>query len=162
MPLHFEDKDITSKTKGVKSALIVPCNMCPAITVADREKKPFMELFKSVFTSGPFETYLKELKNKLQKNGVSVKIFRSYLYHQWFMCMWTHSRQKQLKKNAEQYDAIIVLGCNSATKTVQDSVNDTNCKIIEGMELSGIMNAKLKFQFPCSFSFQDCRIVPVS
>jgi len=54
------------------------------------------------------------------------------------------------------------LGCASATETVRDSVGSTGCKVIEGMEVSGIMNATLRFQLPCNISFEDCRIVPIS
>ena len=54
------------------------------------------------------------------------------------------------------------MGCNSATETVSDSVTLTGCKVIEAMQLSGIMNAKLKFDFPCNISFEDCKVIPIS
>jgi hypothetical protein len=41
MPIHFNDLDVASEVAGLSSALIVPCNMCPAVTVAVREEKPF-------------------------------------------------------------------------------------------------------------------------
>lgn len=41
MPIHFNDLDVVSEVAGLSSALIVPCNMCPAVTVAVREKKTF-------------------------------------------------------------------------------------------------------------------------
>ena len=43
MPIHFNDLDVVSEVAGLNSVLIVPCNMCPAVTVAVREKKPFMQ-----------------------------------------------------------------------------------------------------------------------
>jgi hypothetical protein len=30
MPIHFNDVDLDSEVSGLKSALIVPCIMCPA------------------------------------------------------------------------------------------------------------------------------------
>ena len=45
MPLHFKDLDVVAEVKGLSSALIVPCYMCPAVTVAIRENKPFMQFF---------------------------------------------------------------------------------------------------------------------
>ena len=45
MPIHFEDKDVVSEVAGLRSALIVPCNLCPAVTVATRENRPFMRFF---------------------------------------------------------------------------------------------------------------------
>ena len=162
MPIHFNDLDVVTEVKGLKSVLIVPCNMCPAVTVAIREKKPFMQLFRSLLKSLPFEQYLRELQSRLREQGVNTEIFRSNIYHQWFMCMWTSAQRKKLQKAAEKYEAVIVLGCESATGTVKDSVKSTKCKVIEGMKVTGIMNATLSLHFPCNISFEDCRIVPIS
>ena len=162
MPIHFRDLDVVSEVAGSSSALIVPCNMCPAATVSVRERKPFMQLFRSFLKSGPFETYLRKLQSRLKENGVTTKVFKSIPYHQWFMCMWTSGKRKKLKKEAEKYEAVIVLGCDSATKTVRDVVKSTNCKVIEGMKVTGIMNAKLTFRMPGTISFEDCDTVPIS
>ena len=78
------------------------------------------------------------------------------------MCMWTSGKRKRLQKCAEQYDAVIALGCESATETVRDVVKSTDCKVIEGMEVAGIMNAQIRFQFPGNVSFENCRTVPLS
>ena len=162
MPIHFRDLDVVSEVAGSSSALIVPCNMCPAATVSVRERKPFMQLFRSFLKSGPFEQYLRKLQSRLEENGVTTKVFKSIPYHQWFMCMWTSGKRKKLKKEAEKYEAVIVLGCDSATKTVRDVVKSTNCKVIEGMKVTGIMNAKLTFKMPGTISFEDCNTVPIS
>jgi hypothetical protein len=96
MPIHFDDLDVVSEVAGLSSALIVPCNMCPAVTVAVRERKPFMQLFRSFLKSAPFELYLKALQSRLSEIGVRTKVFNSILYHQWFMCMWTSGKRKKL------------------------------------------------------------------
>jgi len=162
MPIHFNDVDVVSEVAGSSSALIVPCNMCPAATVAVREKKPFMQFFRSFLKSPPFEQYIRELQSRLREKGVNSKVFRSNLYHQWFMCMWTSAQRKKLQEAAKQHEAVIVLGCDSATETVRDSVRSNGCKVIEGMKTSGIMNAKLRFHLPCNVSFEDCKTVPIS
>jgi hypothetical protein len=162
MPIHFNDLDVVSEVAGLSSALIVPCNMCPAVTVAVRERKPFMQLFRSFLKSAPFEEYLKALQSRLREQGVNTEVFRSNLYHQWFMCMWTSEKRKKLQKCAEQYDAVIVLGCDSATETVRDVVKSDDCKVIEGMEVTGIMNAELRFHLPGNVSFENCKTVPMS
>jgi hypothetical protein len=87
MPIHFNDLDVVSAAAGMKSALIVPCNMFPAATVAVREKKPFMQFLRSFLKSLLFEQYIRELQSRLREQGVSTKVFRSNLYHQWFICM---------------------------------------------------------------------------
>ncbi len=77
MPIHFNDLDVVSEVAGLSSALIVPCNMCPAVTVAVREKKPFMQFFRSFLKSPPFERYIREMQSRLKEKGVNSKIFKS-------------------------------------------------------------------------------------
>jgi hypothetical protein len=162
MPIHLHDLDVVSQAAGVNSALIVPCNLCPAVTVAVNQKQPFMKLFRSVLKSAPFEQYIKDLQSRLSDSGVTTKVFKSNIYHQWFLCMWTDRRRRKLQKQAEQYDAVIVLGCDTANETVRDAVEPTGAKVIEGMQVAGLMNAKLSLQLPANISFKDCRIIPIS
>jgi hypothetical protein len=76
--------------------------------------------------------------------------------------MWTSAQRRRLQEAAKQHEAVIVLGCDSATETVHDSVKSIDCKVIEGMKTAGIMNAKLRFHLPCNVSFEDSKIVPIS
>jgi len=162
MPIHFDDLDVVSEVEGLSSALIVPCNMCPAVTVAVREEKPFIQLFRSFLKSAPFEQYIRALQSRLKEKGVNTKVFKSSIPHQWFMCMWTSGQRKKLQEQAKQYEAVIVLGCDSATETVRDLVQLTDCKVIEGMRVSGITNAKLRFHLPGNVSFEDCKTIPIT
>ena len=162
MPMQLNDLDVVPEVAGLSSALIVPCNMCPAVTVAVRENRPFLQFFRSFLKSAPFEQHIKALQSRLREQGVTTKVFRSSLYHHWFMCMWTSGRRKKLRKFAKQYQAAIVLGCESATATVRESVKSTGCKVVEGMEVAGMMNARPRFHLPCSISFEDCKMVPLS
>ncbi|MFC1765499.1 hypothetical protein ACFL6U_25935 [Planctomycetota bacterium] len=159
MPLLLNDKDVVSDVAGVRSALIVPCNMCPAVTVAVREQKPFMQLFKSILSSAPFHHHIKTLQGRLKEKGVKTKVFKSRLYYHWFMCMWTSGQRKKLMKHMKKHDAVIVLGCESATETVRELAKSTNCRVIEGMEVVGVMNARPRIRFPGNISFEDCQII---
>jgi len=162
MPIHFSDRDVVSEVAGLSSVLIVPCYMCPAVTVSVREKKPFIQLFRSFLKSAPFDQYIKTLQSRLKEHGVKTRVFKSMPSHEWFMCMWTSGKRKKLQKYAEQYDAVIVLGCDSATETVREALKSTDCKVIEGMEVAGIMNAQIRFHLPGNVSFENCKIVPIS
>jgi hypothetical protein len=161
MPIHFSDVDVFSEIEGVNSALIVPCTMCPAATVAVREQKPFMQLFRSLFKSPPFDRYIKAMQSRLAKKGVRTEIFESRFYHHWFMCMWTADRREKLRKRVGKFDAVIVLGCDSATETVREATQANGHKVIEGMKVSGIMNAQLKFELPGNVCFENCRIISI-
>jgi hypothetical protein len=162
MPIHFNDRDVVPEVAGLNSALIVPCYMCPAVTVSVRERKPFIQIFKSFLKSAPYEEYITALQSRLQESGVKTKVFKSAPSHEWFMCMWTSGKRKKLQKCAEQYDAVIVLGCDSAAETVREALQSTDCKLIEGMEVAGIMNAQMRFHLPGNVSFESCKIVPIA
>jgi uncharacterized protein (DUF302 family) len=136
--------------------------MCPAVTVSVREKKPFIELFKSFLKSVPYDQYITTLRSRLEEKGVKTKVFKSAPSHEWFMCMWTSGKRNKLQKCAEKYDAVIVLGCDSAIETVREAVQSTGCKVIAGMEVAGIMNAQIRFHLPGNVSFDNCKIVPIS
>jgi hypothetical protein len=162
MPIHLNDRDIASEVEGLRSALIVPCNLCPAVTVAVNEKRPFMQVFRNFLKCAPFEKYIRELQSDLEDKGVKTDVFKSNIPHQWFMCMWTTGRRKKLQKHAERYDAVIPLGCDSANETAHDAVKTTGCKVIEGMEVTGIMNAKLKVSLSGNVSFEGCQVTAIS
>jgi hypothetical protein len=136
--------------------------MCPAVTVATKENKPFIQFMSHFLRSPPFEKHIKGLRSALSEKGVETKVFESRFIHQWFLCMWTSGRRRKLKREIDKYDSAIILGCDSATETVRDLVDAKNCKVIQGMEVVGFMNAKMKFSLPCNISFEDCRVVPIS
>lgn len=161
MPIHFHDIDITPEISGLESALIVPCIMCPAVTIAIREQKPLMKFLRNPFKSAPFEKYLESLQSRLLEQGVKNDVFKSRLYPHWFLCMWSAGRRRKLAKQARDYDAVIVLGCDSATATIRDAVQPSGCKVIEAMEVGGLTNAELKFSFPDKVSFEGVKIVPM-
>lgn len=162
MPLHFVELDVMSRLTGVGSVLIVPCQMCPAITVAVKEKKAFLKPFRHFLKSEPFDRYLQSLRSELQDRGMAAQIFHSRLPHQWFMCMWPPAQGRKLGRTAEHYDAVLVLGCDSAVETVRDAVSPMGKKVISGMAVSGIMNAAMEIRFPLNISFLCRRIVPIS
>ena len=101
MPIHLEGLDFDSELAGIGSALIVPCNMCPAVTVAVDAKRPFMQLFRSLLKSPPWERHLEALQSRLRAKGITADVFKSRLYHHWFVCMWTSGRRSKLRKAAE-------------------------------------------------------------
>ena len=75
MPIHFSDRDVASEVAGLSSVLIVPCYICPAVTVAAREKKPFIQLFKYFLKSAPYENYISTLQSRLKEHGVKSEVF---------------------------------------------------------------------------------------
>jgi hypothetical protein len=161
MPAHLEDRNIMPEVEGLNSALIVACNMCAGASFAMKENKPFLQLFRSLLKSPPLERHVNKLQSQLNKKGLKTKWFRVGILQQFFLCLWTPRQCTKFHESAKEYEAAIVYGCDSAFKTIRDSVQGTGCKVIEGSEFGGIMNTKTRFHFPCNISFEESRIVPV-
>lgn len=159
MPIHLEDLDVVSEVEGAGSALVVACNMCAGASLAMKENRPFIEFFRSLLKSPPLERYIRRLRSALGEKGVKTKKFKSGVIQQFFLCLWTSRERSRLRRCAKEYEAVIVLGCDSAIKTVRDSVKGTGCKVIKGMEVAGIMNTKPRFDFPCNISFEESKII---
>ena len=65
-----------------------------------------------------------------------------------------------LNEIANQYEALLVLGCEAAVQTIQDAIQPTSCQVVQGMETVGLMSIKPKFQLPCKISLELASITP--
>ena len=159
MPLYLTDTDVLPELAGARSVLIVPCRMCPATSLSLRHNKPFFELFKTFLRSPALEQHIKTLQARIEEQGIKTSV---YLPRQFLACTWTPAERKRLLTRATQYDTVIVLGCDSATESVRNALQSTDCKVIQAMEVGGIVNVKIRFHFPGTVSLEDSKIIPVS
>lgn len=154
MPFYLKDRDIGSDITTVHSALIVPCRFCPAATLAVREKEPYIKLFRNFLRTPSYESYIQELKLRLESEGIRTDVFDSKLPHQFVACMWTAGHRTDLARRAVAYDAVIVLGCDAAVEVVRSCLQSTDCRVIAGMEVEGIMNVIPAVHFPLNISLE--------
>jgi hypothetical protein len=161
LPIHLEELNVVQKVKGLNSELIAACNMCAGASLAMSKNKPFIQFFKSRLKSPPLERYIENLQSQLLELGVRSSKFEGGVIQQFFLCLWTSRQREKLQENAKDYDAVIVLGCESAIKTVLETVNATACKVIKGMDVAGIMNTKTRFHWPFDISFEYSKVIPM-
>ena len=147
MPLHLEPLDIYDKLRGYTSVLVVACPVCPPASLASDDGSPFIEFFKHGIKTPAFEDHVDELRGSLERNGIRTGTFTSYLPCA-AACLWTAGQRNRLLKRAREYDAALVMGCESARSTVEETLKDTDCDVILGMQMVGLTNAVLKFEFP--------------
>lgn len=161
MPVYLNVISDFSELERYESVLIVPCRFCPAASLAVRKNSPYFEFFKKFMKTESYEQYLEEIQSNLEEKGVKSDIFRSYLPHQFVVCMWTTRRRKKLLKYADKYEALLVIGCEAAVDTIFDSVKSTSCKVFHGMRTEGIMSIKPIFHLPCNISLELNNITPL-
>lgn len=153
MPLYLEPRDVIADLEGFKSVLIVPCPICPPMSLAMQKKKPFIEFFKHGLKTEAFEDYLKSIREPLEQSGVRTDVFTMRVPSP-LMCLWTEGQRSRLRKRAKDYEAVLVLGCNSAASTVRDTLEETDCQVFQAMRMRGIANATTKFQFPLTVNLE--------
>ena len=159
MPLRLEPADVSVDAEEIRSLLIVSCPVCPPISQAIDRRSAFLDVFKSGLKTGAFEDYVREIRDPLEARGIRTDVFCVYGPVP-MMCLWTPGQRARLLKRAKDVDAALVLGCDSATFSARCALEDVGCRIIQGMKVTGITNATVKFQFPGTVTLEDATRVP--
>jgi hypothetical protein len=154
MPFYLKESIEPPQLAGFRSVLIVPCRFCPAASLAVRKKRPYLELLRRLLRTEAYESFIKDLKRRLQDKGIKTAVFDSKLLHQFVACMWTSRRRRQLAKRAAEFEALVVLGCDAMVEAVRDSVEATGCRVVQGMEIEGLMNVLPTVSLPCNLSLE--------
>lgn len=160
MPINLQPIDIFDSLSEVHSVLIVYCPICPQISLAMQTESPWLELFKTGFTTAALEDRIREIRKPLETRGVRTDVFTMRLPIP-MMCLWTEGQRRRLQDRAEGYEAVVVLGCDSAAYTAQQVLKNTDCQVILGMRMMGITNATVTHTFPLKFDLVNTSRVPI-
>lgn len=154
MPLHLRSFDLSESLGSYRSVLLVSCPVCPPTSLASDNDSPLIEFFKHGIKTPAYENHLNEIRKSMEARGIRAGVFTSYLPCP-TTCMWTSGQRNRLRKRAMHYDAALVMGCESAQRTVEEALEDTKCDVILGMRLVGLTNARLKFKFPLNIELDS-------
>lgn len=153
MPIYLKPLDDLSMFSDSQSVLIVPCPVCPAISMAIQDGTSYMKIFRSFLRTPVFQTYLKTVRRQLEEKGIRIGIFESY-FPMPLMCMWLPGQRKRLLKRACDYDGVAVPGCDAAAFNVSDALKSTNCKVVQLMQVEGIVTAIPRLGFPFNVNLE--------
>ena len=160
MPINLELTDVSGALEDVRSVLIVLCPVCPQFSLAMREDTPWLEVFKTGLKTGALEDHINEILDPLRRRGVRTGVFTMRLPLP-MMCLWTKGQRKRLLKRARDYEAVVVLGCDSAAFTAVQVLKGTDCRVIQAMRMVGITNATITHRFPLRFELQEATRVQI-
>lgn len=147
MPIFLEPRDALNDLKGFASVLIVSCPICPPMSVSIQSKRPLLEPFRHGIKTGAFEDYIQSIRQALEARGIRTGAFTLRLPVP-MMCLWTGGQRGRLLKRARDFEAVLVLGCDSATYTAIDALRGTDCHVFQGMSVKTITNATATVRFP--------------
>jgi hypothetical protein len=164
MPMYLKEVDVVPEVAKFQSALIVLCRFCPAASLAMRNDKPYIELFRRFLNTESYEQLINNTQSRLEKEGLKTNVFKGSLFPMplnFITCFWTSGQREKLLKHAHQYEAIIVMGCEAAYESVCDILKSTDCQIFLGMESEGVFEAIPKFRLPFNISLELSNVMPV-
>ena len=154
MPLHLEPMDIADELQNFRSVLFVSCPICPPVSLATERQAPIIDFFRRGIKTPAYETFLDELRKPLENRGIRTGVFAIYTPTP-AMCLWTKGQRKRLLKRSRDYQAVVVMGCESAKYTVEQTLRSADCEVVPGMRLVGITNATLRSALPFTVSLDD-------
>jgi hypothetical protein len=161
--MYLKEVDAIPEVAKFQSALIVVCRFCPAASLAMRKNKPYIELFRRFINTEPYEQLISNMQFRLEQEGLKTNVFKGHLLPMplnVIICFWTSGQREKLLKQALQYEAIVVMGCEAAYQNVCDILKSTDCKIFLGMESEGIFEAIPKFRLPFNISLELSNVMP--
>ena len=147
MPVNVRPRDVSADLAGFNSVLIASCPVCPPMCLAMQKKEPFIEFFKHGIKTSAFEDYIQSIRDSLAERGVRTGVFSIHAPTP-MMCLWTKRQRARLLKRAKDYEAVLVLACDSGTESAKDALKDTDCQIIQSLDMKGVINATTSIHFP--------------
>ena len=160
MPIYLKDVDVVPEVAKFQSALIVVCRFCPAASAAVRNDKPYIEFFRRLLKTEPYEKLIDNMHARLKKEGLETSVFRGNLLN-YLICLWTSGGRKKFIKHAGRFEAVIVMGCESAFESIKEMLKSTPCRVFQGMESEGVLNAIPKVRPPFNISLEKFNVTPV-
>ena len=153
MPVNLTPRDVSSDLAGYNSVLIASCPVCPPMCLAMENKEPFIEFFKHGIKTAAFEEHIQSIRDALAQRGVRTGVFSIHAPTP-MMCLWTERQRRRLKKRAKEYEAVVILACDSGTESAKDALKDTNCHVVQALVMDGVINATTSIQFPLTVVMQ--------
>ena len=153
MPVNLTPKDVSAELAESDSVLIASCPVCPPMCVAMQNDAPFIEFFKHGIKTAAFEGHIRSIRDSLTKRGVRTGVFSIHTPTP-MMCLWTESQRRRFLKRAKDYDAVLVLACDSGTVSARDALEGTDCSVVQALQMDGVVNATTTIGFPLVVSMK--------
>jgi len=144
MPLALSPVPIARQFDGCRSVMFVACNICPRMHFAWENHEPLFSAAMLLGKEDSFQRYLQGLQRDAQGRGQRSALFRTSSTTA--ACLWSTALAKKFRRAGAGYEAIGVIGCESAVKTVAQIFPDK--RIVQLVRVEGIANFTLRTGWP--------------
>ena len=138
MPVNLTPRDVSADLAGFDSVLIASCPVCPPMCLAMQKEEPFIEFFKHGIKTSAFEDHIQSIRDSLEESGVRTGVFSIHTPTP-MMCLWTKGQRERLLKRAGDYEAVLILACDSGTESAKDALKDTGCQVFQALDMDCLL-----------------------
>jgi hypothetical protein len=149
----MEPAPIDSSMYLSESVLFVICEVCPKMCMSVKQNRPYVSLSRLFGKKDFFDEYIAGLQKNFADQEVQTGVFRNQKLNS-MMCLWPQKQRDMLSEYSKKFQAIAVIGCQSAVFTVKDSMKSRDIKIYPMMHVEGIANFKSRMEFPALFKLK--------
>ena len=161
MPLLLEPVDVVDQLGEAQSVLVASCPICPAFSLAMNEAAPLVDFDRGLPRLMALKDHVAGLCDALESRGMRTDTFTIYAPLP-MMCLWTEGQRNRLVKHARSFDALLIMGCDSAAYTAAQALEGSRCRVIQAMRLIGITNARVGYKAPMKLVLEQTARVPVN
>ncbi|MDD5712686.1 MAG: hypothetical protein PHY31_08015 [Smithellaceae bacterium] len=147
MPILLKPLDVSGRFSGYSSVLFVACPVCPRMCLAAEKKLPYFSISGLFAPKDYFDEFIDGMCEALEREGIRTGSFKVPSFSG-MMCLWSKKLRARLAKEAAGFNAVAVIGCQSAVRTVADAADPLSLNVVSLMEDQGIANFKAVTNFP--------------
>jgi hypothetical protein len=157
MPLALKMMPVDRQFDGCGAVMFVACNVCPRMHFAWERHEPVFSMAMLFGKESGLQRHLDLLRLEAQSRGQQSAIFPTPAATAG--CLWSSALAEKFGRAGAQYEAIGVIGCESAVKTVSQVFPDK--RIVQLVQVEGIANFTLRTKWPMRVEIIAASQVPL-
>jgi len=156
MPLALSLVPIDRQFDGCRSVMFVACNVCPRMHFAWEHHERLFSPAMLLGREDSFNRYLRALQLDAERRGHRSGVFRTSRASA--ACLWSTALARKFRRAGAGFDAIGVVGCESAVRTVSQVFPDK--PVVQLVRVEGIANFTLRTTWPLTVEIIAATQIP--
>jgi hypothetical protein len=156
MPLALSLVPIDRQFDGCRSVMFVACNVCPRMHFAWEHHERLFSPAMLLGREDSFDRYLGALQLDAQRRGQRSGVFRTSRASA--ACLWSTALARKFRRAGADFDAIGVVGCESAVRTVSQVFPGK--PVVQLVRVEGIANFTLRTVWPLTVEITAAARIP--
>ncbi len=157
MPLALELVPLGSQFAGKKAVLFVACPICPRMHIQHLAGEPLYSWGTALGKRDAFHRHMTSLVERARAAGATAAWHRTPALSA--ACLWTEADCERLRRKAQAFDAVGVVGCESAAATVARAAPGK--AIAQLARVTGIANFTLRARLLLRYDIVAAASVPL-